>query len=143
MSTRPADSTSEISGMVQEVNDRKKRILVVDDEPSVRQVVGRILAHRGYESTLAHSVDHAIQHLSEQTYSLIISDHKMPMKTGEDLYHFVADSHPELIEKFILITGFALDPAARRFIEETNVRVLEKPFDLSKLIELVELLLKK
>ena len=137
MSKRPVDLPPTPS------DETATHILVVDDEPSILQVVGRVLGHRGYKVTLAACVDLAIKYLGEQTFSLIVSDHKMPQKSGEDLFHFVRDHHPELIEKFILITGSAMDPSTIRFIEECNINVIEKPFDLSNLTEQVELLLNR
>ncbi len=104
--------------------------------------MGRFLANKGYHISLAPSVDQAIKYLTEQKFNLIVSDHKMPQKTGEDLYNFIQEHHPDLINKFILITGSDMESSARQFIEKTNVRLLTKPFDLTKFGEVVEQALK-
>ncbi|OGH57002.1 MAG: hypothetical protein A3G34_03150 [Candidatus Lindowbacteria bacterium RIFCSPLOWO2_12_FULL_62_27] len=126
----------------QSLSTVRKDILLVDDEPSIRQVIGRFLHQKGYRVFIAATVDNAIQYLTEQEFNLIISDHKMPQKTGEDLYNFVREHRSDLVNKFILMTGSDMEPSARQFIEKTNVQLLTKPFELTKLGETVEQALK-
>ncbi|OGH63286.1 MAG: hypothetical protein A3G34_15660 [Candidatus Lindowbacteria bacterium RIFCSPLOWO2_12_FULL_62_27] len=113
------------------------RILVVDDEESIRNVLKRHLTGQGYGVTAASSVDEAVERLRERRYDLLIVDLKMPEKDGKALYEYVENHRPELLPAFILSTGDVMSPEPRKFVESNNIPTLEKPYNLARLNALV------
>jgi two-component system NtrC family sensor kinase len=104
------------------------RILVVDDEPIIAQGVRHML--RDYALHYAGSVDEAVSLLGrDRDFGLILCDVMMPGKLGTELYAWLAQEHPELLERFVFITGGVKDPRARSFLDQHAIMVLNKPFD--------------
>ncbi|MBI4178184.1 response regulator [bacterium] len=110
-------------------------IVVVDDERTNRDIFKRFLEGRGYRVEAFSNVEDAIQALPGLSARAVISDFKLPGKTGRDLYAHLGSRHPDLAKKFILISGDVLSEEVSRFIEETRVAVIEKPFALDRLAE--------
>ena len=57
---------------------KEARILIVDDEPSVREIVNRQLSARGYHCEEAHTGDDAVRMLSDEGFDLLLADIRMP-----------------------------------------------------------------
>jgi CheY-like chemotaxis protein len=66
-------------------------------------------------------------------YDLIISDVKMPVVSGIELYGIIEDEMPDLLSKFVFSTGDASGQDVSEFISRTNCTVISKPFELSVL----------
>ena len=69
------------------------RILIVDDEMSLRLLLEQILEGNGYECTLAANAAEAREHLKDQTFELVLSDINMPGESGIDLIRYVLAEH--------------------------------------------------
>lgn len=138
---RPPDDVVANGAAALSVGGNYEDILVVDDEPAYRQVFSRFLQSLGYRVTSASSVADAIRLIETNTFRMIVCDHRMPGRGGEELFRHVRDHHPSLAGHFLLVTGDTLNPATRRFIDSRHVCVLEKPFELEKLAEMVTRLL--
>jgi len=117
------------------------RVLVVDDEPEVAAMVSDILSLDGHRVKTVGSGNQALAYLEEQSVDLILSDIRMPDLDGPGLYQRLQQAHPALARRTAFITGDALGPAAKGFLRERGVTVLEKPFTPGELRELVERLL--
>src|SRR3982750_3342598 len=92
-----------IKSSKREQNQMKARILVVDDEESIREFLDIMLRKEGYEVTLAEDGQKAIETLKKKTFDMVISDLQMPHVTGIELLKHVKETHPELL--FMLITA--------------------------------------
>jgi len=105
------------------------QILVVDDEPGIREISARILANAGFAVDVAEDGEFAWQALSNRHYDLILTDQNMPRLDGAGL---IARLHSAgLTVPVILMTGGCIvRPAAK----VAPVRYLEKPFTFSMLI---------
>jgi PAS domain S-box-containing protein len=105
------------------------RILVIDDEPGVGSAIKRILI-REHTVVVATSGEDGIEILKDDSaFDLILCDLMMPEITGMDLFQWVVDTHPDLVEKFVFITGGVFTARARKFIARVKNVVMEKPFD--------------
>jgi two-component system NtrC family sensor kinase len=104
-----------------------KRILVVEDEPSMRKLLGDVLAIDEHDVTLAPDALAALKHLEEASFDLIISDIKMPRMSGRELYERILLKRPALARRMVFITGDLLNPTTQAFIKLNDHRVLEKP----------------
>jgi PAS domain S-box-containing protein len=108
---------------------RGKRILVVDDEPMVAEILIEILAEDGHRVEVAPNGTVALEKLEAQRFDLIISDVKMPILDGQGLYRALALHDPGLRQRFVFLTGDTLSAETREFIEMTGAPTLDKPFD--------------
>jgi signal transduction histidine kinase len=109
---------------------RRGRILVVDDEPLVCNVLQRTLGAE-HDVVAVERARAALDLLANgDRFDLVLSDLLMPEMTGMDLHREVCRSFPELARRVVFLTGGAFTPAARSFLEEEAVECVEKPFDL-------------
>jgi CheY-like chemotaxis protein len=117
---------------------RRGRILVVDDEPEVGQLLLDILERDGHQVDRAHSGREALTCLSSGEVDLILSDLRMPDLDGPALYRALAAQRPDLLSRLVFLTGDTLGGDMTGFLTETGVRVLEKPLDPASLIAKVQ-----
>ena len=71
-------------------------------------------------------------------YRLVITDLRMPGRTGLEVHDWLAANRPELFGRLIIATGDVASPEIRAFMQRTTRPVLEKPFELSTLAALVQ-----
>jgi CheY-like chemotaxis protein len=120
---------------------RRPRALVIDDERSVRMALSRYLERRGWQVDEAEDGAQA-QRLLEPpeaaAYRLVITDLRMPGRTGLELHDWLAAERPELFGRLIIATGDVASPEIQAFLQRTSRPVLEKPFELSRLAAMVD-----
>lgn len=112
---------------------RPARILVAEDDPSVRQFVKRALAHAGYEVEAVADGLQALDALAASDFDLLISDIVMPGMDGIALALKVAKERPNLA--VMLMTGYAHERQRAHNIEALSHEVLAKPFTLEAIAE--------
>lgn len=105
-----------------------QRILVVDDEAGIRDLLFENLSEDGHTVDLAPDGDSAFGLIQTNQYDCIIMDIRMPGTNGPILYQLVVEHDPCLAEKIIFVTGDTLHPEVRKFLDETGNPVLNKPF---------------
>lgn len=115
---------------------KNKKILIVDDEPMLREILAFDLEYLGAEVFEAAKVDDALELLEQNEIDLVISDIKMPEKDGVQLLKAMrAGRHLKI--PVILITGFADYSEEDLFSFGAN-EVYNKPFDMDELVKSVE-----
>ena len=102
-------------------------VLVVDDEPEVAEVLADILTLDGHEVETAPSGNSALRILAEREFDVILTDMRMPDVDGPGLYTRIKNAYPHLVERIVFITGDALGPSIRSFLDQTGLPHLEKP----------------
>ncbi len=114
-----------------------KTILLVDDDVSVRESVSQVLVAEGYEVLLAEDGDTALELARNYSVNLALLDLRMPKKSGWDTFEPLTREHPTL--PVIIMTG----RSNQRFtsLAAGVGALIEKPFEMSKLIEIIEQLL--
>jgi two-component system NtrC family sensor kinase len=112
----------------------RPKILVVDDERVIAQLIADVLNAEGYAVDTAPDGRVALEHIGRWAYDLILSDLRMPELDGLGLHRELVRSHPDLARRFVFITGTSEHPDYRDFIEEVAAPVLTKPFDLMELL---------
>jgi DNA-binding NtrC family response regulator len=118
----------------------RARILVVDDEPLVGLVIQR--AFEEHEVVLADSARAALDLLDAgERFDVLCSDLMMPDMDGAALHAEVALRDPTLARRTVFLTGGAYTDEALASLEAAHAEVLEKPFELSALRDLVDRLL--
>lgn len=110
-------------------------ILVVEDEPGVRDFVKRGLLSAGYDVVVAEDGEHALERLAERKFHLMITDVVMPGLDGIALALKVGRDFPDL--KILLMTGYATERQRAHNLESLIHTVLAKPFSLKTLLDTV------
>jgi signal transduction histidine kinase/CheY-like chemotaxis protein len=112
------------------VDRPRGRILVVDDEPLVGNVIQRTLQPQ-HDVTVVQSARAALDRIDAgERYDVLLSDLLMPEMSGMDLYRELRRRDARLARRTIFLTGGAFTPAARDFLAEERVECVEKPFEL-------------
>ena len=117
------------------------RILIVDDDESVRDVISVLLKEEGYQCATAPGADAALDIASQEDTPLVISDMKMPGKDGLWLLEKFRENHPDT--SVIMLTGFGDTEAAVDCLRRGAVDYLLKPPKLTDLIRAIERALAK
>ena len=104
------------------------RILITEDEASLRAFVARALRLDGHETVEASDGAEGLERLAESNYDLLLSDVRMPIMDGIALAHQAASTHPGM--KILLMTGFAEQRDRADDLLEKIVDVVPKPFAL-------------
>lgn len=125
------------------VNLKDTRILVVDDEPEVHAVLGRMLAHQGYTVDAAYSAKEAFRHIEEHKPDVVLLDIMMPTISGIEVLNQLK-SDPETRDIIILIIS-AKDAQADRIegLAHGADDYISKPFHLKSLMRKIEHMLDK
>jgi len=129
----PSPSSTPASGI-------RQRLLIVDDEPGIATLLKRVLSMDDYDLTVAHSGREALAAfggLGERSFDLILCDLMMPEIGGEEVYLEVTRTRPELARRFVFMTGGAFTPRGRKFLAEIDAPVLDKPFQVASVRQLV------
>ena len=82
----------------------KKKILVVEDEAGIRQVCRRALTSEGFEVDVAVNGKVAEDLLGEKGYHLCLIDIRTPVMNGKQLYQYIEDRYPGLLDRVIFTT---------------------------------------
>ena len=115
-----------------------KRILVVDDERLVLQLLGEMLGADHHTVDTVGDGTQALERLRQSSYDLILSDVRMPYLDGPGLYRALERRIPELCRRFVLMTGDVLSAEIQTFLEQTGVPGLSKPFDRSEVRRVIQ-----
>lgn len=108
----------------------KSRILVVDDEESIREFLEIMLKKEGYEVTTAEDGLKAKEILSKKSFDMVISDMQMPNVTGIELLKYVKDSYPDIV--FMMITAFGTTETAVEAMKMGAYDYVTKPFKIDE-----------
>jgi two-component system response regulator PilR (NtrC family) len=107
------------------------RVLVVDDERSMRELLAIVLKREGYEVLLAENGRMAIDALNRGSIDVLISDIKMPDMSGVDVLRAAKQADPDVLG--IMITAFASTDTAVEAMRLGACDYLSKPFDIDLL----------
>jgi two-component system, cell cycle response regulator CpdR len=116
-----------------------KRILLAEDDDSMRGFLERALIKAGYEVIAFANGKDAHERLQEEPFTLLLTDIVMPQMDGIELARRAAELDPQL--KIMFITGFAAVTLNTNSRAPKNARVLSKPFHLKDLVREIDRLL--
>ena len=110
-----------------------RRILVVDDEPVVRNTTRRLLERRGFQVVEAGDAGEALRVLgADAGIEIVLTDHAMPGRTGRQLLGDVEIRFPHM--RRVLMSGFAAEGAVREILRDLEVPFVAKPFTIDELL---------
>ena len=117
------------------------RIIIIDDDESIRKTLSTILQEEGYTVDTADTGKEGIRKTNENCYNLALIDMKLPDIEGIDLLLKIKDTTPRM--RKIIITGF---PTIQNAMEAVNRRAdafILKPFEMEKVLQTIRGQLKK
>jgi putative nucleotidyltransferase with HDIG domain len=112
------------------------RILIVDDDATVREVIDVLLGEEGYVCTTVSSAEAALDAAAQQDFPIVISDVRMPGKDGMWLLDRLRDAHPDTA--VVMLTGFGDTEAAVESLRNGAADYLLKPPKATELIRSIE-----
>jgi CheY-like chemotaxis protein len=118
------------------------RILLVDDDPLISELVVDMLGLEGHQVDTAPDGIEALRRLESQRYDLVITDLHMPRLDGSGFYQQLVQRRTHPLRKIIFLTGTTGSSPEHRLIRESGVPILLKPFNVVELTELVHRMLR-
>jgi len=112
------------------------RILVAEDEESVRSFVARALEHHGHSVVQAPDGAAALERLGREEFDLLLTDIVMPLMDGIALALAAARDHPRL--RILMMTGYAEEKRRAHNLQALIHDVISKPFSLAQLVAAVD-----
>lgn len=122
------------------------RVLIIDDEPSIRFALRRWFERQGWTADEAIDGANALDMLlsqsadagSDDSYTVIVCDLRMPGMSGSQLHDRLKTERPALIDRLVFTTGDDVASPPVGSVLGSHERVLQKPFEFTALRELVE-----
>jgi two-component system NtrC family sensor kinase len=117
------------------------RLLIIDDEPSVRASLRRYFERRGWRVEEAAEGTAGLAKLLAtrpgNLFDLVICDLRMPGLSGKEVHQWLSSARPELLSRLVFASGDTASPETASFLNSIPCPVLEKPFELSELAAVV------
>lgn len=118
------------------ISELKFRILVVDDDENIREMLEDFLNLEGHKTVLAKDGEEALKIFSEQDFDMVISDLGMPGMSGWEVNKQIKQKKPEI--PVVIITGWGAQLSPEE-LKKNNVNgLLSKPFNLDKFKQMIE-----
>ncbi len=118
-------------------------ILVVDDEPDIRNALRRLLVARGFEVVEAGNAAEGAALASGGGIDAILCDIMMPGGSGLEFYDALVGPQPELAQRLVFLTAAAKEPEVLAQVEARDVPLLSKLYELELAVDAVAVALLK
>ena len=118
-------------------------ILVVDDEPDIRNALRRLLVARGFEVVEAGSAAEGATRAAAGGIDAILCDIMMPGGSGLEFYDALVGPQPELAQRLVFLTAAAKEPEVLAQVEARDVPLLSKLYELELAVDAVAVALLK
>jgi two-component system NtrC family sensor kinase len=113
------------------------RILVLDDERPLAELLSELLSTLGHEPVTCCSAPQALELLKQQPFDLILSDFRMPLMNGRQFHERVSQHDPALARRVVFLTGDVVAAETREFLQSVGNPHLCKPFRLDAIARVV------
>jgi DNA-binding response OmpR family regulator len=117
------------------------RILVADDDQSIRQLLGTIIRREGFEVDTVADGTEAIEKLQAHDYAVILLDLMMPRKDGFEVIEYLKTHHQRSKPVVLVISAYA-DQRFKRVDPDIVAGVIRKPFEIAELGSMIRLCVK-
>lgn len=124
-------------------NAQGRRVLIVEDEPTVAQLIADVLTEEGHAVDILLNGRDALTRLQESEYDLVICDLKMPHMGGRALHEELVRTQNPARNHFLLVTGDTLARRTTEFLAASGLPHLAKPFLVEDLKQLVQQVMDK
>jgi CheY-like chemotaxis protein len=121
------------------VRPNRRRILVVDDEGGIREILSTVLSGMGYEVVTANSGTKALNLFLRSSFALVLTDLEMPGMDGWNLASRIRDTSPDI--PVVAMTGQPKENVIEKIKGNSFNAAIFKPFRLEQLLEMIDKLL--
>jgi len=111
------------------------RIIIIDDDESIRQVLKTILEEEGYTVDTADTGKEAVLKTNEKAYNLALIDMRLPDIEGIDLILKIKDTTPRM--RKIIVTGYPTIQNAMEAVNRQADAFILKPFDVERVLQTI------
>ncbi len=119
------------------------RVLVVDDEEPVGNLLDRMLRTLGHCPTIVCSGEAGLEMMEREEFDVVLCDVKMPGLNGFDVLSALRAQNPDLAERLIFMSGDTLSHTTRAALEQNGNLFLAKPFSIEQVRQILNLSLKR
>ena len=125
---RSGDATFELTGV---------RILIAEDEKSIRRFLRRLFERLGIDATLVEDATRAIDTARREDFDVLLLDVRMPGGGGVEAYRRIREMNPQLARRTVFMTGeFSME--MNQIVGQEYAGVLQKPFRSSELLSAIQ-----
>jgi len=117
--------------MPEPISEKNRRILIIDDEPRMRDLLHRAITSWGHKASTARSGEEALRVMQAEPADIILLDLNLPAMSGLEFLERIRQTHP--LSEVIILTGFGDLEAAKKAIHLDVVEFLTKPAHLGEL----------
>jgi len=114
---------------------RRARILVIDDEDSVREILSRMLKTKGHKVVVAPNGEEGIERFRSEPFDLVFTDLGMPKLSGWDVGKTIKEINPRT--PIAMITGWGVELDIEKLNDSGIDLIISKPFNFDQVIHLV------
>ena len=115
-------------------HQRRFQVLVVDDEPGMRETLFEILEQNGYDVSVASDGDDALAVMHTHDVDVVVMDVQMPKRDGVSVLQQLSPPPPAVI----MVTAYAVEERLRAAVDANAFAILHKPFSVGRLLSLVD-----
>lgn len=137
----PCTNELGIEPKVEAVPFTPKRILLIDDEPNLQEVLQEMLLP--HKVSLAGHIDKAVELLDEREFDLIICDVILPRQGPVELVEYLIEKKSRLRNRILCVTGGIINAQIRYKLQQLNVPILFKPFTRDAVLKELQVLMKQ
>lgn len=112
---------------------RRFQVLVVDDEPGMRETLVDILEQSGYDVSVASDGERALDVILSRDLDVVVMDVQMPHRDGVSVLQQLSSPPPAVI----MVTAYAVEERLRAAVDANAFAILHKPFPVGRLLSLV------
>jgi two-component system NtrC family sensor kinase len=127
---RPIEKPASVQPKTSPQEGVGKRVLVIDDEDMILQMIREVLTQNGYKVDVAHDGESALRRLGQYHYDLALCDWKMPGLNGQQVFERLYATNPDMSRRLIFITGDVVNDKVQEFLQARKKLCLSKPFTL-------------
>ena len=137
----PPSSSGQVKASQDAPLPKGLRALVIDDEPSLTDMMTEFLRSIGWEGTVLNNPAQLETQLDSKPFDVVLCDLKMPGRNGMEVLRWLREHRPKLARRFLLMTGNLADAPEKDAASLEGIPVLRKPFTLVRLREALKMLL--
>ncbi|MBN2238641.1 MAG: response regulator [Dehalococcoidales bacterium] len=131
--SKSKDKPTTIKNLKNKRKLQQRRVLVLDDEPFIREFVERTLSKIGLKVFTASNTNEAIDLINSNDFDIYLFDVVLPGMSGIDLFNKLVSERPDISSNIVFMTGANLRSNVSEFFEEHNIQFLAKPFNEEEL----------
>lgn len=120
-----------------DIQPRQYRIMIIDDEPGILDILSSALKQAGYVVETALRGEDGLNRIKAVSFDLVLLDIRLPDSDGNRLYEQIREIDAPLADRIVFITGDTVSPETQVFIERTGNPYMAKPFDIEKVRQMV------